>query len=145
MFRPLFECTGFSKRIEKCLVRNIVRLIEQCRLCDQNIRTSTQTVTFGNKVRTQKAFGSVTVHGIAYFFTGNESYLITVCFLIEKYKVGSVPGFCGVSIHAVKRFTGLYARKMFNLGDGIIPPVSFCLLLFLQQSLFYRSSSSFLF
>ncbi len=145
MFWPLFKRPGFSEGIEKRLVCSIIRLPEQCRFCNQNIRTCSQSVTFSDEVSPQKTFGPVPVNSVADFFAGNEPYLIAVCFLIEKYEVGSMPGFSGVSVHAVKRFTGLYARKMFDLGDGIIPPVSFCLLLFLQQSLFFRSLSSFLF
>ena len=93
----------------------------------------------------QKALGPVAVHRIAQLLAGNEPYLIAVCFLIEKYEIGSVPGLVGTFVDAVERFAGLYACEMFDLGDGIIPPVSFCLWLFLQRSLFCRSLSSFLF
>ncbi len=56
-----------------------------------------------------------------------------------------MPGFGGAIVNSVKLFTGLQTGKMFNLSDGIIPPVFFYLLLFWQRLLFYRSLFSFLF
>ncbi len=139
------ECPGTFCCIQKGFVCRIVALIKQCRFRHQHIRSAFKPVTQFYKVGTQKTLGPVTVYRIAQLLTGNEPYLIAVCFLIEKYEVGSMPGFVGTLVDAVERFAGLYACKMLDLGDGIIPPVSFCLLLFLQRSLFCRSLSSFLF
>jgi len=119
-------------------------IIQKCRFGDKNVGAAFKSVYVFNEMCSKQTLCPVPVNCISYFFAGDEPYFEIIRSLIEEYEVRGVPGLCGAVIDSVKLFTGLYPSKMFDLSD-VIPPVSFCLSLFWQRSLFYRSLSSFLF
>ncbi len=68
---------------------------------------------------TKQALCSVAVHGIAYFFAGNETNLAVIGLLVEEDKPWGVPCFVCFAIDHIEVFGTSNAVKLFNAADGL--------------------------
>jgi len=113
-----YQCSTLFKCMEIGFSDLCITFIQKCRFGNQNIGTASKSVDIFYEMCSQQTFCPVPVHCIADFLTGDKPYFKYIRLLIEKYEVGSMPGFGGVFVHPIELFTGLYPSKMFDLSDG---------------------------
>jgi len=114
-------------------------LVQEGRLCDQDIASALDPVDIFNKMGTQKTFGPVSVNCISYFFTRDKPDFSFVATLVKEYKIGGVPGLCRLFVYRIERSTRFQAGVMLYTANLFLPLDLLAAITFLPFFVFIRA------